>query len=247
MTVGKKKLSTVAWLNTAPLTVIGHGKENAMTDYKELIERLRSVDADMNDEYGGGKGPSLFRETADALEADICAVVKPLVWKDGGNGRWAAWDGYFVIQFMTEPFQSLETGKPTRFCLMRVNADNRYFSRMEEAKAAAQADYEARILSAITIRPASEVWAEAHAAAIEAVKGVITEKCSDCAGTGKMDDADCGDIFFTIWPCSKCKATGRLPDHRLDTLHDADTTAAAIERIKEQARRGSAVNKRPTQ
>ena len=110
-------------------------------------------------------------KAADALEADLCAVVKPMEWKDGGNGRWAAWDGYFVIQFMKEPFQSIETGKPTRFCLMRVNADNRYFSRLEEAKAAAQADYEARIISAITIRSASDVAAEARADAINALMG----------------------------------------------------------------------------
>ncbi len=33
-------------------------------------------------------------------------------------------------------------------------------------------------------------------------------KCTYCSGTGKLDDADFGDIYYNTWECQYCKGTG---------------------------------------
>lgn len=121
------------------------------TDLKELIERLRSVDADMNDEYGGGKGPSLFQEAADALEAELCAFVKPLV--AARIMRHAFFSGFLAAREI-----------PAHEECSGLNAWANY------------KPYEP-FDNAITIRSASDVAAEARAGAIEAAAYVARNAC----------------------------------------------------------------------
>ncbi|TNE46870.1 MAG: hypothetical protein EP341_09620 [Sphingomonadales bacterium] len=129
-----------------------------MTDRNELIEQCPRC---------GGYGFGCYECTpSDDIEAEQCAVVvEPLKWH-------------------SEEFKG---NRPSVRNLMDlvdyeiVFRDNVWFSlsfhgefeTLESAKAAAQADYEQRILSTITIRPASEVAAEARAEAIEAAKAEI--------------------------------------------------------------------------
>ena len=91
-----------------------------------------------------------------------CAVVKPLVWVDDpdpSKGLTRA-DGYDIWDFDDGP------------CLVCNSVVNGSFETIDAAKAAAQADHEARILSAITLRTEAEVHAEAWAAAIEAAASI---------------------------------------------------------------------------
>ena len=37
-------------------------------------------------------------------------------------------------------------------------------------------------------------------------------KCGICGGTGKLNDAELGDISYNEWGCDDCKGTGLKPD-----------------------------------
>lgn len=34
------------------------------------------------------------------------------------------------------------------------------------------------------------------------------EMCSECAGAGTYDDADCGDMYYKTYECNACSGTG---------------------------------------
>lgn len=175
-------------------------------DMKELIERRREGFTGLADQ---------MRDVADALEADLCAVVKPLVWKYYRDpkeaseartqiGNWAIWEINGVAYCYG----------PDDIC-GKLCGDS-----IDDAKAAAQADYESRILSALNIRSASDVAAEARAGVIEAAKKrLFTSACFH---------SDIGD------PSKSSVFLEARSD--INHLHDTDTLAA-IERIKEQARK----------
>lgn len=43
----------------------------------------------------------------------------------------------------------------------------------------------------------------------EEVKNDLAErKCDTCAGSGKCNDAELGDIFFRTWICKSCDGNG---------------------------------------
>ncbi|MCA0846071.1 hypothetical protein [Salipiger thiooxidans] len=84
-----------------------------------------------------------------AEERRKALTVKPLEWDDASDGKWsqsgtgAGWE--YLIRDMGEYFLMPFPWKPPE-----------HFQTMEEAKAAAQADYEGRILSALSDAPPCE-------------------------------------------------------------------------------------------
>lgn len=105
-----------------------------------------------------------LREHAVAIRAlssrisEPVAVVKPLVWDARGTDFWRAKGTDRVYQIM-----ELADGR-----VFLTHGPRLYdHTTLEAAKAAAQADYEARILSALTIKPAAQVQAGAYLAASE--------------------------------------------------------------------------------
>lgn len=95
----------------------------------------------------------------DEITKQMAAEVKPLEWVELVPGdTWAAGD-YTV----SRDGDHYDLSKGGRF----IN-DGSSDGSLEAAQAAAQADYEQSTLPALTLRPVSEVQAEAHAAAIEA-------------------------------------------------------------------------------
>jgi len=40
------------------------------------------------------------------------------------------------------------------------------------------------------------------------LQNLDAKKCKMCDGTGKINDAEPGDIFYNIYVCSTCKGTG---------------------------------------
>ena len=152
-------------------------------------------------------------ELVDNLKSQS-VTVKPLEW-------WISDTGDHCCDTMVGRYQ-IQKGA-TKYCMMPAMATRsrtselaaRSYHRKEEAaKAAAQADYERRILSAINIRSASASAAEARAGAIEAAEA-------------KAKDAVAWK-FFTYHDLDRIA-------NSIHALHDTDTLAA-IERIKEQAR-----------
>jgi len=184
-----------------------------MTDLKELIERLRSVDADMNDENGGGKGPSLFQEAADALEAKLCAVVKPLEWHIKPDTTYKAEGvaGVYEVYPNQQGNWTLDDGMSVSG--HEIPCAAKEAGNKEEAK---------RTISTLTIRSASDVAAEARAGAIEAAAGGIVNLPLPYE---RWSDGQCGAVLVAL----------QKHADSIRALHDTDTLAA-IERIKEQAR-----------
>lgn len=190
-----------------------------MTDTKGLIERARQCrktqregvlsvpdTLDVVDELADALEAALARESklraeVERLKAQAVAV-KPLIWGHHPAGLIASTGmGSAYIIDTREASRPRWLKWPDGYGLDR--------DTLEGMQAAAQADYEARILSAITIRSASDVAAEARAGAIE-----------EAADTAYQwwDDEDAQELRDTI-----------------RALHDIDTLAA-IERIKDQAR-----------
>ena len=154
-----------------------------------------------------------------ASSEPACAAVKPLAWEPSINNRpWhsakAPW-GWYYAQWDDETeawFASLEMGEIEEPIIL-LPSD---VPTIDDAKAAAQADYEARILSAITLRTEAEVRAEAWVAAIEAAANAAFDpkwkpKCS------------------TDWVLARVAG-----DIRAMTTDDA---SASLDRIKAEARK----------
>lgn len=66
----------------------------------------------------------------------IAVKVKPLVWEERKAGVFTAWGAHSVVRCWTEQGQGFH-----------VNGE--FYPTLEDAKAAAQVDYDARILSAL--------------------------------------------------------------------------------------------------
>lgn len=96
-----------------------------------------------------------------------CFTIKPLEWV--GDGHWHSGDNEGWMEEAETPFGwgyavefgTVETGPWILTSTFGETLTG--FGHPEAAKAAAQADYEARILSAITIQPAAQAQAEAKA------------------------------------------------------------------------------------
>ena len=49
----------------------------------------------------------------------------------------------------------------------------------------------------------------------EARRTVAAAECPHCHGSGKIDDADLGDIYFRTFTCPDCKGSGWKPGKEL--------------------------------
>lgn len=46
----------------------------------------------------------------------------------------------------------------------------------------------------------------------EDIENLKNKACKDCHGLGFCDDADCNDIMFNTWQCTRCNGTGYDPE-----------------------------------
>ena len=145
-------------------------------DRDELIASLRQAVADAADLLEASQG-EVARLSAPADPQPVAVTVKPLVWVNlaitkehkGLSGVWLHACGingqYEVHVFNTEPTHVMMNGPgivPTAI-----------YTTIAGAKAAAQADYEARILSALTIQPADPLSDPRVVALVEAAKALL--------------------------------------------------------------------------
>lgn len=129
-----------------------------MGDHKELIDRLRSASNGLGSMKTDAGDYGLLDDAADALEAasSPVAVVKPLEW--GRSGAKTPFGNYIVT---CEGHDS-----DTVWFVMfggRVVSSLGAHGTEDSAKAAAQANYERRILSSITICSEAEIRAAERA------------------------------------------------------------------------------------
>lgn len=170
-----------------------------MTNHRELI---RSARAYLNGLHGNTAlkvGPNMLAnmlaDVTNALEASEaqCVEVKPLEW-------WVSDTGDACCDTPLGRYQIQKGG--SRYCMMPAMALWRkerlddpvspsYHRTEKSAKAAAQSDYERRILSAISARSASGVRAEATAAALGAAADALDEDSyADIAAIETLTTAD---------------------------------------------------------
>ena len=45
----------------------------------------------------------------------------------------------------------------------------------------------------------------------DAVKELEARRCETCQGSGEVDDADLGDIYYNKWTCAVCRGSGFAP------------------------------------
>lgn len=123
-----------------------------------------------------------IEDAADAIEAmaaenarlaarePMCAAVKPLEWTvRHGQYEHLQAEGPFPNRSpLPDYIIGSNDGKTEWYWCNFGEWNNSPLPSEDAAKAAAQADFKARILSAITLRPEAEVRAEAWAAALEA-------------------------------------------------------------------------------
>ena len=176
-------------------------------DLAGLVARLR------------GEKVFMARDAADAIEALVsenarlsasepqCAVVKPLKWVRSDYSSRSECGNYHGLHCESGFWASMGAREITSTSETR-----------EEFEAAAQADQEARILSAITARPETDLRAEGWAAAIEAAAGI--------------------DIFFpppdAEWSDDQCDAAEIAVNEYCDRIRALTPPAdisAALERI----------------
>lgn len=149
-----------------------------MTD-EELIAKMRGADP-WTAPYFANEALSFAADRIEALMA-VTVGVKPLVWKETyekvPKSAWASHTGFgrwfIVIEFLGmnhAVYRLHEVDYPT----------------LDAAKAAAQADYEQRILAALEPVAAPDPAAIREAALEEAAKVAerYTDCCQSCAGVG---------------------------------------------------------------
>lgn len=152
-------------------------------------------------------------KAADALEAKLCAVVKPLEWHIKPDTTYKAEGvaGVYEVYPNQQGNWTLDDGMSVSG--HEIPCAAKEAGNKEEAK---------RTISTITIRSASDIAAEARAGVIEAAAYVARNAClvPPDGGSPTQAEADVCDEAY----------------RRIRALHDTDTLAA-IERIKEQARK----------
>lgn len=119
---------------------------------------------------------SAFGEHSDTPPEPVAVRVKELVWADfeGKGAKAQAWNNAsYMIQKWSDGRFEISASYPGYSTF--VDGADRFYPTIDAAKSAAQADYEARILSSTTSRPEAEVRAEAWAAAVEAA----WQECDD--------------------------------------------------------------------
>jgi len=200
-----------------------------------------------------------IREASDAIEAlqaEQCVEVTALEW---GKRIQKERPIRFITNSTCGRYQVTEwlDGSGYVVCFMgrfgrheRIEAPTSA-GGSEPLKAAAQADYEQRILSTITTRPASEVRAEAHAAAVEAAARWLEERAkmtreaaeaqrsvspeSDPPLTDEAHQENLKEVFRLNASANLLMADARVIKN-LHTDASREYLAAREERIKREAR-----------
>ncbi|MEO1951478.1 MazG-like family protein [Thioclava sp.] len=140
-----------------------------MTDHKGLIKRLdeRAQAARREGTMTAKCDANHFEEAAAALataqaqmQEAVAVEVKPLEWDEYEGKHYCSG---LVTGSTYSAAASVHVDHAGEFRLKGPWTDFRYYPSLEAAKAAAQADYEHRILSAITTKPASEARADTEA------------------------------------------------------------------------------------
>lgn len=151
------------------------------------------------------------RDAITVLQAEQCVEVKSLEWCITPETTYKAEGvaGIYEVYPNRQGDWTLDDG-------MAISAH----ATAEKAKEAGNGEETRRILSAITTRPASEVRAEAHAAAIEAAAVALNAR-----GVAEQEDYGLGRETQNFY---------RARDI-VRALH-TDASRAAIERIKREAR-----------
>jgi hypothetical protein len=106
----------------------------------------------------------------EELEAAL-PVVKALVWQTGGDNR-----GIAAVTVVGQ-YAAFDEGNPRWAIHTRGRSGYSYYyvDTFEAAKVAAQADYEARILSALDLPAQEEARAEAAEARIEELEAMLAK------------------------------------------------------------------------
>ena len=120
---------------------------DTVTKMQARIASIPAVDADPVCTDCGGSGITYQTERRCACQTSIPAVqptVKPLVWRDDGTNGHETDHAFGFYEVYPSPEGDM---------LSRDGVDSGVFPTLEAAKAAAQADYEARILSVLDIQP----------------------------------------------------------------------------------------------
>lgn len=164
------------------------------------------------------KDADLMAMLAATLRAAIAALpargvgVRPLVWEESVKGRWI---GTPVVKLGDLAFWVFHREDGT---FMRATKDGgKQYPTLDAAKAAAQADYEARILSALEPAPAPTDAAQDD-----------DPECTDCGGTGITYQTE---RRCACQPTDAAHAPFRIEDMTLadlmrDPLYEAATTPA---------------------
>ena len=109
---------------------------------------------------------------------ELCAMVKPLEWEPHPMG--------WIAALPTGHAYIIDIRIKDRVMFIKGMSPPPQVSSVDAAKSAAQADYEARILSAVTLRSAAEVRAEA----LREVKARIECLISAADDAGLQDRKD---------------------------------------------------------
>lgn len=114
-----------------------------------------------------------LHETATRLRAGEGVMVKPLIWERTDSGY-----DYAKTPFVGDYYTVWTEGSEARGCWSKMQSGiNRVDGGRDDAKAAAQADYEARIMSALTPKPRATRQPDevTEAMVVAAAKGAIAE------------------------------------------------------------------------
>jgi len=148
----------------------------------------------------------LEEEDVEYVRADLASIqpaqvrVKPLVWRSNGKGRVCADTpfGLYEVERGCYGMRLLHGGSFMQDDLQGIKA----------AKAAAQADYEQSILSALEPQPDQTVEIDIRAAQ-------VLETCGKCMGSGYGGHPDSGQL------CADCNGSGGVepqPDPRDEVI-----------------------------
>ena len=126
-----------------------------MTTNEELAAKLEEIAGESNVLFDSEI--ATLREAATRLRAGEAVSVKPLEWKKSSDSEGDIWHGRCS-------FLGLKYSVRTKVWCSNVNPEWQTVVDENTAKAAAQADYESRILSALTTDPRAAIQAKSQPA-----------------------------------------------------------------------------------
>lgn len=167
----------------------------------DLLQRLDDAANDTHyiDHITAREAAARIRELEARLAAPVSVKVKPLVWREDGP----EWPNCFHAVTNVGRYEIGPYNKGTFSCHVdpQMRDIGLSFLSPDEAKAAAQADYHARILAAVEAVPVAEVWRRAiEAAAMVAGVGTfpITGRYDDLTPAAQARANECACIQNAI-------------------------------------------------